>query len=189
MSARVCAAMPASDRPKYRNFRMARYLSPQWVQSFDVALSELDLSDAVAAAGTGSLAAADGTFSVVQIVTGVPAEAGQAGQDIRVALTVAAGRAHLVLDPAGEVPGTATIVLGYADALAMALGQLAPADALAAGRVRVRGDLAALIAGQDVLAVAAARLGTDLEDLTDLAHPIEGPDPSGPSDDTGTPTT
>ena len=55
---------------------MARYLSPEWVQSFDAALSALDLSDVVAAAGAGSLAAADGTFSVVQVVTGVPAAAG-----------------------------------------------------------------------------------------------------------------
>ena len=51
---------------------MPRYLSPEWVESFDAALSALDLSDAVAAAGAGSLAAADGTFSVVQVVTGVP---------------------------------------------------------------------------------------------------------------------
>jgi hypothetical protein len=159
---------------------MARYLSPQWVQSFDAALGALDLSDAIAAAGELSLAAADGTFSVVQVVTGVPAEGGATGdahealEEIRVALTVAGGRAHLVLDPAGEVQGTATIVLGYADALAMARGEFAPADALAAGRVRVRGDLAALVAGQDVLAAAAARLGRDLEELTDPAGPIEG---------------
>ncbi len=71
--------------------------------------------------------------------------------------------------PAGTAGGTATIVLGYPDALAMARGELDPADALAAGRVRVRGDLAALVAGQDVLAEAAARLGTELEDLTDPA--------------------
>ena len=51
---------------------MARYLSPEWVQSFDAALSALDLSDVIAAAAEGSLAAADGTFSVVQVVTGVP---------------------------------------------------------------------------------------------------------------------
>ncbi len=86
-------------------------------------------------------------------------------------LTVAEGRARLGLDPAGTVGGTATIVLGYAEALAMARGELDPADALAAGRVRVRGDLAALVAGQDVLAEASARLGTDLEELTDPPAP------------------
>ena len=55
----------------------------------------------------------------------------------------------------------------------MARGELDPGDALAAGRVHVRGDLAALVAGQDVLAEAAARLGTNLEDLTDPAEPID----------------
>jgi putative sterol carrier protein len=156
---------------------MPRYLSPQWVESFDAALSALDLTDAVATAGAGSLAAADGTFSVVQIVTGVPedirgAEQG-AGADVHLVLSVAAGRARLGLDPAGTTSGTATIVLGYPEALAMARGELDPADALAAGRVRVRGDLAALVAGQDVLAEASARLGTDLEGLTDPADPAD----------------
>ncbi len=163
---------------------MARYLSPEWVGSFDAALRTLDLSDVVAAAGEGSLAAADGTFSVVQVVTGVPtaaaAETTSAGTgavaataEARVVLSVADGTARLALDPTGELTGTATIVLGYADAVAMARGELDPADALAAGRVRVRGDLAALVAGQDVLAAAAARLGTDLEGLTDPAEPSD----------------
>jgi SCP-2 sterol transfer family len=151
---------------------MARYLSPEWVLSFDAALSTLDLSDVVAAAGEGSLAAADGTFSVVQVVTGAPADGDATAEvEVRVVLRVADGRARLALDPAGEVTGTATIVLGYADAAAMARGELDPAEALAAGRVRVRGDLAALVAGQDVLAAAAVRLGTDLEGLTDPAEP------------------
>ena len=95
----------------------------------------------------------------------------QAGGDVHLVLTVAGGRASLGSIPAGAVSGTATIVLGYAEALAMARGELDPADALAAGRVRVRGDLAALVAGQDVLAEAAARLGTDLGELTDPPAP------------------
>jgi hypothetical protein len=148
---------------------MARYLSPEWVRSFDAALGALDLSDAVAAAGASSLAAADGAFSVVQVVTGVPADVrGPDGADaVHVVLTVAEGHAHLALDPGGERGGTATIVLDYPEALAMARGELDPADALATGRVRVRGDLAALVAGQDVLAAAASRLGTTLDGLTD----------------------
>jgi hypothetical protein len=151
---------------------MPRYLSPEWVSAFDTALGALDLSDAVAAAGPGSLAAADGAFSVVQVVTGVPEDirpADAADGAVHVVLTVAEGRAHLELDPTGTAGGTATIVLSYEEALAMARGELEPADALAAGRVRVRGDLAALVASQDVLAEAAARLGTDLNDLTDSA--------------------
>ncbi len=150
---------------------MPRYLSPEWVETFDAALGALDLHDAVAAAGAGSLAAADGRFSVVQIVTGVPDDVQAGGGDVHLVLTVADGQAHLGLDPAGTAGGTATIVLGYAEALAMARGELDPADALAAGRVRVRGDLAALVAGQDVLAEAAARLGTELEELTDPPAP------------------
>jgi hypothetical protein len=150
---------------------MPPYLSPDWVASFDAALSALDLTDAVAAAGAGSLAAADGRFSVVQVVTGVPEDVQAAGGDVHLVLTVADGRARLGLDPDGTVGGTATIVLGYAEALAMARGELDPADALAAGRVRVRGDLAALVAGQEVLAEAATRLGTDLDELTDPPAP------------------
>jgi putative sterol carrier protein len=82
---------------------------------------------------------------------------------------VAEGRAHLSLDTAGTASGSATIVLGYEDALALAHGRLDPADALAEGRIRVRGDLAALVAGQEVLAAAAARLGPILAELTDPA--------------------
>jgi hypothetical protein len=152
---------------------MPRYLSPEWVESFDAALGALDLSDAVAAAGAGSLAAADGRFSVVQVVTGVPPDVqpDAAGADVHLVLTVADGRARLELDLTGAVGGTATIVLGYEQALAMAHGELDPADALAAGSVRVRGDLAALVAGQDVLAEAAARLGDDLQELTERTEP------------------
>jgi hypothetical protein len=150
---------------------MPRYLSPDWVASFDAALSALDLADAVAAAGAGSLAAADGRFSVVQVVTGVPEDVHAAGGDVHLVLSVADGRARLGLDPDGTVGGTATIVLGYAEALAMARGELDPADALAAGHVRVRGDLAALVAGQEVLAEAATRLGAELDELTDPPDP------------------
>jgi hypothetical protein len=146
---------------------MPRYLSAEWVESFDAALAALDLTDAIAAAGAGSLAAADGRFSVVQVITGVPEDVQAGDGDLRLVLTVAAGRARLELDPAGTVGGTATIVLGYTEALALARGDLDPAEALAAGRVRVRGDLAALVAGQDVLAEAAARLGSDLDALTE----------------------
>ena len=89
---------------------MARFLSPEWVASFDAALSTLDLSDVVAAAGARSLAAADGTFSVAQVVRGAPGPDG-VDQELRVVLTVAGGRAHLELDPEGRVAGTATIVL------------------------------------------------------------------------------
>jgi putative sterol carrier protein len=152
---------------------VARYLSVEWIQAFDAALGGLDLSEAIAAAASGSLAAADGAFSVAQLVSGVPAEvaSGSAAGEVRVVLSVADGHAHLALDADADArdgaEATATIALGYADALALALGRLDPADALAAGRVRVRGDLAALVAGQEVLAAAAGLLGSALDDLTD----------------------
>jgi hypothetical protein len=147
---------------------VARYLSPEWVQAFDAALGALDLSDAIAAAAAGSLAAADGAFSVAQVVSGVPAELGL-GDEARLVLSVSEGHAHLTLDHEAGGTGrtTATIALGYADAHALALGRLDPAEALAAGRVRVRGDLAALVAGQEVLAAAAVQLGPTLAGLTD----------------------
>jgi hypothetical protein len=150
---------------------MARYLSPEWVQSFDAALGALDLTDAIAAAGEGSLLAADGSFTVAQVVEGVPAAAD--GSDtvrtVRTVLTIAEGRAHLALDPDGTATSGAdvTMLLGHDDALAMARGELQPAEALAAGRIRVRGDLSALVAAQAVLQAASAQLGSALEDLTD----------------------
>ena len=155
---------------------MARYLSPEWVKTFDDALGALDLSEAIAAAAAGSLAASDGAFSVAQLVSGVPADLA-AGPEVRVVLSVAEGHARLALDPDGALAAnaTATIALGYSDALALAVGRLDPADALAAGRVRVRGDLAALVAGQAVLAAAAGLLGSALDDMTD---PIDEPTPS-----------
>ena len=146
---------------------MPRYLSPEWVQAFNAALADLDLTDAVAAAGEVSLTVSGGTFRIAQIVTespeGPPAEGAAC-----TLLTVQGGRMTLEADPAGTPPADVTIVLAYDDAVAIARGALDPADALAAGRVRVRGELAVLVAGQAVLNAAGALLGTALTDLTDL---------------------
>jgi len=159
---------------------MPPYLSPAWVRAFNDALSGLDLSDAVAAAGAGSLTVAQGTFSVAQVVTGGPeglAAPGAAappdanGATVRTVLTVDGGRLTLVEDPAGALTANVTVVLTYDDALAIAQGSLHPADALAAGRVRVRGELSVLVAGQAVLNAASAALGRTLTDLTDLDGP------------------
>jgi hypothetical protein len=166
---------------------MPPYLSPEWVQAFNDALSGLDLSDAVAAAGGGSLTVAQGTFSVAQVVTGGPeglAAPGAAaapesgGATVRTVLTVDGGRLTLVEDPTGAMAANVTVVLTYDDAVAIARGSLHPADALAAGRVRVRGELSVLIAGQAVLNAASAALGRTLTDLTDLT---ESTDPSSPA--------
>jgi hypothetical protein len=140
---------------------MPRYLSPEWVQEFNAALSGLDLSAAIAAAGAGSITASDGTFAVAQVVTDGP------DGEVRTVLAVDEGGVTMSLDPDGALPANVTIVLSYDDALAVARGRLDPADALATGRVRVRGELAVLVAGQAVLNAAGALLGTSLADLTD----------------------
>jgi hypothetical protein len=146
---------------------MPPYLSPEWVQAFNASLSQLDLSEAIAEAGAGSLAASDGAFTVAQVVIDTPVAPDDPDGTVRTVLTVADGHATLELDSAETKKANVTIVLGYDDALAMARGELDPADALAAGRVRVRGELAVLVAGQAVLAAAATQLGTSLADLTD----------------------
>jgi len=146
---------------------MARYLSPEWVQSFNAALAGLDLSAAVADAGAGSLTASEGTFAVAQVVTGGPDGIGGPDGTVRTVLSVADNQVTFESDPDATRPADVTMVLSYEDALAIARGQLEPADALAAGRVRVRGELAVLVAGQSVFAAAAAQLGPTLTDLTD----------------------
>jgi hypothetical protein len=145
---------------------MPRYLSPEWVQAFNAALADLDLTDAIAAAGAGSLTASEGTFAVAQVITDAPADLGAAGGVVRTVLRVDHDGVTLALDP-GAPPADVTLVVGYDDALAMARGGLDPADALATGRVRVRGELAVLVAGQSVLNAAAALLGSSPVDLTD----------------------
>jgi SCP-2 sterol transfer family len=163
---------------------MPRYLSPAWVHAFNAALSGLDLREAIAGAGAGSLTAAQGRFAVAQVVTDAPdgvAAAGTAPESgrVRTVLTVDDGRISLTLDPDETLPSNVTIVLTYADAMAIARGEVDPADALAAGSVRVRGELAVLVAGQAVLNAAAAALGHTLTDLTDLSELDDPTDPGG----------
>jgi hypothetical protein len=146
---------------------MPPYLSPAWVQAFNAAVSVLDLTDAIAAAGSGSLTASSGSFAVAQVVTDGPPEAGGGSDPLRTVLTVSDGHLEFQLDPGGDLPSNVTIMVNYEDAIAMARGELEPADALAAGRVRVRGELAVLVAGQVVLNAASVQLGSALADLTD----------------------
>jgi hypothetical protein len=140
---------------------MPRYLTPEWVQAFNAALSGLDLSAAIAATAAGSLTASDGAFAVAQVVTDGP------DGEVRTILAVDETGVTMTFDPDGARRADVTIVLRYEDALAVARGSLDPADALATGRVRVRGELAVLVAGQSVLNAAGVLLGTALADLTD----------------------
>jgi putative sterol carrier protein len=162
---------------------MAPYLSPAWVQAFNDALAGLDLTDAIAAAGAGSLTVAQGTFRVAQVISEAPATVTESTDaTVRTVLTVDEGRITFETDPAGAITPNVTVALSYADAVAIARGALAPADALGHGRIRVRGELSVLVAGQSILNAASAALGGTLSDLTD---PL---DPTDPIDRTDPPT-
>jgi SCP-2 sterol transfer family len=160
---------------------MPAYLSPEWVQAFNDALAGLDLTDAIAAAGAGSLTVTQGTFKVAQIVTGTPPSLATSPEaTVRTVLAVDNGAITFALDPAGTNTPDVTVVLSYDDAVAIARGTLSPAEALAAGRIRVRGELSVLVAGQTILNAAAAALGTSLADLTDLDDTADKPDTAPP---------
>ncbi len=144
---------------------VARFLSPSWAEEFNRALEGAEVPGPDPEAG---LAAADGTFTVVQEVRGGP------DGDVRVILRVVdralrlqvVGRqrrrrsrrsrgADGVDEPEVGDPDV-TIVISYEDAVAMSKGELAPAEALNAGRIRVRGDLSVLVAAQQMLMAARA---------------------------------
>jgi hypothetical protein len=124
-------------------------------------------------------------------VTGAAGAAGAAGAGgvggvggvVRTVLTVDDGRITLAADPDESLSSNVTIVLPYADAFAIARGELDPAEALAAGRVRVRGELAVLVAGQSILNAASAALGRTLTELTDVTDVTDVTD----QDDTAQP--
>ena len=125
---------------------MPRFLSPEWAAALDAAL------DGIAVPGPGEdagLAAIGGRFTVVQEVLGGP------DGDVTVVLRVEDGSLHLTLDPGtghDEPLGDVAISLAYEDAAALAKGELVAAEALTAGRIRVRGDLSVLVASQQMLA-------------------------------------
>ena len=140
---------------------MARFLTPEWVAALNAAL------DGVVVDGPGpeaGLAAVDGRFTVAQEVRDAPEG------DVRLYLRVDAGSLRFVLSGLGdEVPvGTeaanetaeehadVTVALSYEDAAAMSKGEMAPAEALNAGKIRVRGDLSVLVASQSMLEAARA---------------------------------
>jgi putative sterol carrier protein len=135
---------------------VTRFLSPAWAEEFNAAL------DGVVVPGPGpdaGLAAVDGRFTVAQEVRGTP------DGDVRLILRVDHGALRLRLEPGGESggdeagsPPDVTIALSYEDAAAMSKGELSAAEALNAGRIRVRGDLSVLVAAQ--LMLEAARTST-----------------------------
>jgi hypothetical protein len=141
---------------------VARFYSPEWVAAFNEAVADLDVRPLDAG---GSLAAGSGRFRVAQLVRGGPEG------DITVTMVVEEGRLALGLGSTSgpEQPGlcppaerseqpNVTIILHHDDAVSLSRGQLDPAEAIAQGRIRVRGDLAVLVALQQLLREAAHRL-------------------------------
>ena len=116
---------------------MARYLSDEWFRQLGAA-GFVDEVEAPVPAGR--------EIVLQHVVTGAPD--GTICYHVRVtagSATVARGRAN-----APDV----TFSEDYATAAAVACGELSAPAALMAGRIRVRGDLATLMAHQDTLAVA-----------------------------------
>jgi len=127
-----------------------RLYSPEWVAAFNEAVSGLDAGEIDTGA---SLAADGGRFRVLQVVHGAP------GGELAVILVVTGRR--LSIELGDQAPGTrpdVTVSLSYEDAAELSRGRLDPAEALGMGRIRVRGDLAVLLAGQALLASAAEHL-------------------------------
>ena len=135
---------------------MPRFLTQEWVDAFNEAMSDVVVADPGADAGH---VAQTGRFVVAEEVRGAPEG------EITLLLMVDEGKVRLLLaapTDRSEAGGTGlpdrepnvTIALSYQDAVAMAKGDVTPAQALNAGSVRVRGDLAVLVAGQQVLAEA-----------------------------------
>lgn len=120
---------------------MPTFLSPEWVDAFNEAVAGV----AVPPPGDdAALAARDGSFTVSQVVRGGPQ--GEVGTT----LVVEGGTVSMLAGASDDA--SVTMALAWDDAVAMASGSQSPAQALAAGRIHVRGDLGVLVAGQAVLA-------------------------------------
>ena len=126
---------------------MVRFLSPEWIESFNRAVADVVLAPPGDGAG---LATRDGHYAMGQVVTGGP------GGEVRTTLRVSDGR--LTMTEGADDDADVTVRLSWDDAVAMAAGQLAATEAIAAGRVRVRGDLSVLAEAQATLAAVSPQL-------------------------------
>lgn len=120
---------------------MPTFLSPEWVEAFNAAVAGTPVPPP---ADDAALAARDGTFTVCQLVHG--------GPQGDVATTLEVSPEGVRMRPGADDAASVTVAIDWDDAVALASGALSASDALAAGRIRVRGDLGVLVAGQAVLA-------------------------------------
>src|SRR5919107_6036405 len=118
---------------------MARFLSPEWVADVAGAASGVEVSDGE-------------PFTVQQVV--VDGEEG----DVRWALRVGGGR--VAVESGAVADPDVTLTTDRSTAIEVARGQLAVTDAFMAGRLRVAGDLRALLRAGGVLGALDAALAS-----------------------------
>jgi hypothetical protein len=141
---------------------LARFLSPAWAAELDTALRGLELPGPGPEAGPITAGTSRGPVGLVGPVTVVQEVRDSPDGDVRLILEIEEDGVHLRVEAPDEsqAPGdesplpTVTIAVSYADAASLSRGELTPAEALNAGRIRVRGDLSALVAGQEMLVAA-----------------------------------
>ena len=109
---------------------MARFLSPAWVADLAAAADGVEVADG-------------DPFTVEQVVVD------DADEGARWALRVAGGR--VVVEEGGVADADVTLTTDRVTAMALARGELAVPDAFMAGRLRVAGDLRALVRAGGVL--------------------------------------
>jgi putative sterol carrier protein len=109
---------------------VARFLTTDWVTDLAVASRAVEVSDG-------------DPFTVQQVVVD------GADEPVRWALRVAGGR--VAVEAGGVGDADVTLTTDRATATALARGQLAVTDAFMAGRLRVGGDLRALLRAGGVL--------------------------------------
>jgi putative sterol carrier protein len=119
---------------------MVGFLSDEWVA---------ELNDAVASDEQVSVAASGVRLTIQQVVVGPN------GDERCYTTRVDDGRVELT--PGRADDADTTITEDYTTAAALARGETTPQDAILAGRVRVSGDLGALLRGQEVLERVRAR--------------------------------
>ncbi len=118
-----------------------RIYSPEWVAAFNAA-----------AAATAPATEDAEDFALLQVVEGAPEGT------IRIGLSSVDGTVAMTLDPPDAPAPQVTLAIGYDDAVALSQGRIDPAQLVAQGRVKVRGDLSVLVGGQALLAAVAARV-------------------------------
>ncbi|MGH9099429.1 MAG: SCP2 sterol-binding domain-containing protein [Acidimicrobiales bacterium] len=135
-----------------------RLYSEEWVAAFNEAVegpvTEGPATEGPATEGpaTEGPATEGPAFRMLQIVGGGPEGT------VRVALCAGTGRLSMEREPGDDPAPDVTVSMQFDDAIALARGGLDPAALLAAGRVKVRGDLSVLVRGQSLLAEAVRRL-------------------------------